>query len=112
MQWLSNQRFHTVAGQLALIGKVYAFSLWANMSIFCLAAIPLAANYRHTHVCSPLHSLWRQIVKSLWRMNGPMQGLAPRTFQAAVGQLKLISKASAFALWATASSFLSSHLAN
>ena len=112
MQWLSNQRFHAVAGQLALVGKVYAFSSWANMNIFCLAAIPLAANYRHTHVRSPLRYLRGRIVKSLWCMNGPMQGLASRTFQAAVGQLELIGEVSAFASWATASSFLSSHLAN
>jgi len=37
------------------------------------------------------------IVKNPWRMNGPIQGLAPATSQAAIGQLKFIGNISAFA---------------
>jgi len=36
------------------------------------------------------------IVKNPWHINGPIQGLAPATSQAAIGQLKFIGNISAF----------------
>jgi len=106
--------------------------LWANLSSLarsvhlycgpmqasCLAAICL------TEISpSPCDILVQQpklcligqcilIGKNIWCMNGPMQGLAPKTLYAAVGQLKFIRKVNAFASQANASIFISSYLAN
>ena len=44
--------------------------------------------------------------------DGPMRGLVPKSFQAAVRQPELIGNINTLASWATASIFLGSYLAN
>ena len=52
------------------------------------------------------------IARNLCCMNGPMRGLVPQIFQAAVGQLEVIGNTSALVSWANARISLSSHLAD